>query len=254
MEQTAAVPLSPIVPLKTGVDSSVFIAPGLGGGPAEFFQLVKHIRTARAIYGLQPRGLDGFEEPARQIYEMAESYLQAIQQVQPSGPYVLFGYSLGGLVAFEMAQRLSSEGRAIELLVMLDSYPHIRYLPPAQRVRLRAQRLKRRVTSKISGHSPNGRARTLNPLQASAFAPGMDGVKECAFSALEGYQPRFYAGKIRFVRAETVSDFPADPAEVWGPLVSRLEVETVPGDHLGMLTMHHSNLGSVLTRYLQEIG
>jgi hypothetical protein len=52
--------LSPLVMLKSGIQGpSPFIASGLGGGPAEFFQLVKHIRALDGIYGLQPKGTEG---------------------------------------------------------------------------------------------------------------------------------------------------------------------------------------------------
>jgi thioesterase domain-containing protein len=252
MEQPAARGFSPLVPLKVGSDQSpVFIAPGLGGGPAEFFHLVKHIRTPRGIYGLQPRGMDGLGKPAADIHDMAEFYLGAIQQLQSRGPYFLLGYSLGGLVALEMARRLSYEREEIGLLVMLDSYPHISFLPHAQRVKLQVQRLRWRITSSIRGRT-SIRPRVLNPRQVTAFAPGMDIVKDCAFSALQTYRPRFYDGKIRFVRAETVSDFPPDPAVIWGPLSGKFTVESVPGDHLEMLTLHYPELGSVLTRYLEE--
>jgi hypothetical protein len=80
----------------------------------------------------------------------------------------------------------------------------------------------------------------------------MQRVRESAYLALTHYQPRFYPGKIKFVRAAIVTDFPADAAEVWAPLASEVEVETVPGDHLGMITTHYENLAAVLSRYLEE--
>ena len=59
------------------------------------------------FYGLQARGIDGVLEPHQSIEAMASAYLEEIRAVRPHGPYVLGGYSGGGLVAFEMAHHSS---------------------------------------------------------------------------------------------------------------------------------------------------
>jgi thioesterase domain-containing protein len=78
----------------------------------------------------------------------------------------------------------------------------------------------------------------------------MQRFRESDRLALERYRPRFYPGKINFVRAEIVTDFPANPAAVWSGLARRFEVESVPGDHLGIMTTNFEALASVLSRYL----
>lgn len=80
----------------------------------------------------------------------------------------------------------------------------------------------------------------------------MQRVRDRAYLALTRYQPRFYSGKIRFVKAEVSSDFPDDPAAIWGKLANEFEVDTVSGDHLGIMTTHFEGLASVLSRYLRE--
>ncbi len=42
---------------------------------------------------------------------MAATYLEALLAVQPEGPYLLGGWSIGGVIAWEMAQRLRRQGR-----------------------------------------------------------------------------------------------------------------------------------------------
>ncbi|NEC93059.1 thioesterase domain-containing protein, partial [Streptomyces sp. SID12501] len=54
---------------------------------------------------------------------MAAEYADLIRQVQPEGPYRLLGWSLGGNVAFAMADELRRRGQEVELLTLLDSYP-----------------------------------------------------------------------------------------------------------------------------------
>jgi len=256
LEHPTTPELSPLVLLKSGrPDATVFIAPGLGGGPAEFFQLSKYLHVPHSIYGLQPKGIEGFDEPSARIEDMADFYAGAIARFQPRGPYILAGYSLGGLVALEMARRLSASGEKISLLVMLDSYPHTNFLPAGQRVRLLVQRTKRRFAN--LAQPPRAGVRLGGLASAddiSAFAPAFDRVRESAYLALRRYQPTFYAGSVKFVRAADISEFPADPKAVWSHLVEKLDVETVPGDHLGMLTTYYKDLAVVLNRYLEEAG
>jgi thioesterase domain-containing protein/acyl carrier protein len=252
LDRPATPELSPLVQLKSGYQTPLFIAPGLGGGPAEFFQLAKYLHLPHAIFGLQPKGIEGFDEPCERIEEMADFYLQAIVRFQPHGPYFLAGYSLGGLVALEMARTLLAGNEKIGLLILLDSYPHIRFLAPGQRLRLLSQRARYRVTH--FGRAPRSEIRLgglASADQITTFAPAFQRVRNAAYRALRRYRPTSYPGKVNFVRAEQVTDFPADPKAVWSHLIAQLEIETVAGDHLGMLTTHYEALAAVLGRYLQ---
>ena len=244
--------LSPLVMLKSGIpDASLFIASGLGGGPAEFFQLAKYMQTPYGIFGLQPKGIEGFDAPCERIEDMAEFYLQAILRLQPHGQYFLAGYSLGGLVALEMARTLTAKGRSVRLLTLIDSYPDIRFLPTSERLRLSTQRTRQRALNFFRPQSTRIRLGGLaSQDEISTFAPAFERVRGAAFKALRQYKPSYYPGAVKFVRAAEVTQFPANPKAIWSALVGKFEVETVPGDHLGMLTTQYETLAAVLNRYL----
>jgi acetoacetyl-CoA synthetase len=261
----------PFVQLKAGNEKPpILITHGLGGR-ASFSQLAKHIRTGHPIYGIQARGVDGLEEPLDRIEDMAEFYLNALSALQPQGPYILIGYSFGGLIALEMAQRLSHAGKSVALLVLVDTYPHPRYMTPDQRAWLFAKRIKGHISKMkqmpISAafsyllHAVQRRMRTagshdrriLSPQAGHlSFAQAISRVKQSDFGALRCYRPRFYRGKIRFIRPEANSYLPNDPTAVWKRIAHEFEVETVPGDHLGMVGTHFESLAAVLTRYVEE--
>jgi thioesterase domain-containing protein len=57
-----------------------------------------------------------------EVEAIAEHCLEEIKKIQPQGPYLLGGYCLGGLVAFEIAQRLLAEGQEIEYLGLIETY------------------------------------------------------------------------------------------------------------------------------------
>lgn len=271
LEQPEAVRFPPLMQLKAGTkEPPIFIAHGMGGNVMDFFQVVKHIRTQHPIYGMQAKGIEGVDDPLERIEDMAQFFLDPIRGLQSHGPYLLIGYSLGGLVALEIAQRLLDAGEKAGLLVMLESYPHKRYLSAGQRLRLIARRAKRHAAILIRlpwrdtlsyiahpaerlvyiprehdgarGQQPNG----------IWFTPAVLRMRDRAYLALRRYRPRYYPGKIKFVKAETISEFPDDPAAVWTNLAKELEIETVPGDHLGIVNTHYERLAAVLSRYLQE--
>ncbi len=243
LDQPATPVLPPLVLLKAGAEQPpIFIAHGLGSSAMEFFDLVTQVRTSRPIYGLQAKGSEGAAPPLARIENMAQFHLDAIRSVQPCGPYTLIGYSLGGVVAFEIARRLSASGEAVALLLMIDSYPHTEPLPLWKRIHLIAVQLCYRVSDLM--RSLINRTVDVPLSRVKARARFSD------FLAWTRYRPRFYHGKITFVRAES-SHYP-DPAATWSHLVSGFEIETVPGDHFGILRANSKNLALVLTRHLKN--
>jgi acetoacetyl-CoA synthetase len=252
LNQPVIAAFPPVIPLKGGTKQPpVFLAHGVGGTVMELFQVVKHIQSLHAIYGLQASGVDGSQEPLERVEDAAEFHLDGIRNVQPHGPYLLVGYSFGGLVMLEIAQRLIEQKERIGLLAMVDAYPHQRYLPPGQRLLLASKVTARRAASVIRGVRRSGGRSGSIPVTLS---PAAQRVRESGYRALSRYRPRFYRGTIRFVKAEIPSAFPEDPVAVWGPLAEKVELETVPGNHQGMVREQSGKLASVLSRYLTEAG
>jgi acetoacetyl-CoA synthetase len=259
------------VRLKMGSrNPPVFIAPGLDGR-ATFSALARQIQTDHAIYGLLARGMDGLEDPHDRIEDMAQFYLDAITNLRAQEPCVLVGYSFGGLVALEMAQRILEDGNEVGLLVLIDAYPHPRFLSPTQRLRLGIQRgarhlseIRQRSIAEAISYVLNGLERRLhragvrNGFDSSeasslSLARATSRVKDQSYVALARYRPRPYPGTVRFVKNQGDTYFPGDPVPVWANLAAALEVETVAGSHLDMVTTHFQNLAVVLTRYLKEL-
>ncbi|WP_327237952.1 amino acid adenylation domain-containing protein [Streptomyces sp. NBC_01317] len=85
--------------------------------------LLQYLPQDLPVYGVQARGLTGAEPPADGIEEMAADYAEQIRSVQPTGPYHLLGWSLGGVLAHAVATRLEELGEEVALLAVLDAYP-----------------------------------------------------------------------------------------------------------------------------------
>ena len=114
---------SPIVPVQTMGDKPPFFGVhGHEGGVLFWRDVVDRLSTDQPFYAIQAQGVDGLLPALTSIEEMAGLYIDNIRKIQPHGPYYLGGYSMGGVIAYEMAQRLFREGEHVNFLVMLDTH------------------------------------------------------------------------------------------------------------------------------------
>jgi thioesterase domain-containing protein len=112
---------------KAKGDSALVLFRNGGSRPPLFlhggsFELSRYLGEDQPCYGLRPHGQDGRRAPTT-VEEMAADYLRQIRGVQPQGPYLIGGFSFGGLVAYEMAQQLRQSGQEVGLLVLIDPTP-----------------------------------------------------------------------------------------------------------------------------------
>jgi thioesterase domain-containing protein/3-oxoacyl-(acyl-carrier-protein) synthase/acyl carrier protein len=109
-----------LVRLNHGVGRPVFWFHGGLGSVEAYRGLAEH--CPRPLWGIQARGWMTDREPLHGVAAMACYYVQVIQAVQSKGPYDLGGYSLGGVLAYEVTRQLQELGERVESIVMVDSY------------------------------------------------------------------------------------------------------------------------------------
>jgi thioesterase domain-containing protein len=83
--------------------------------------LARRLGAQQPFYALQARGLEDGQEPQSDAEAMARDYVAAMRSVQSHGPYLLGGWSVGGLIAFEMARQLEAQGEEVRLLALIDT-------------------------------------------------------------------------------------------------------------------------------------
>jgi polyketide synthase PksR len=82
-------------------------------------------KIQRPFYGIQARGWLNDQPPLHGIRAMAAYYVQILRAVQPQGPYDVGGYSLGGMLAYEVTRQLQEMGEVVSSIVMLDTFDSI---------------------------------------------------------------------------------------------------------------------------------
>ncbi|MEK6675437.1 MAG: SDR family NAD(P)-dependent oxidoreductase [Planctomycetota bacterium] len=250
--------LVPMHPKDPGVKTPFFLIAGMFGNVLNLRHLAHLIGTERPFYGVQARGLYGDDLPHESFTEMAGDYLAEIRSVQPHGPYLLGGFSGGGIAAYEITQQLLEEGETVSLLVLLDTpLPQSPPLSATDKTRIHWQRLKRQGPSyltnwardriawelkKRNGKHENGQGE-MHPTEFRSEA-----IKDAFYRALPKYEVQRYAGTITLFRPKLDSAYVLGPGRIlnssrefvypdngWGPFADRVEVHEVPGDHDSMV-------------------
>ncbi|HZQ47828.1 MAG TPA: amino acid adenylation domain-containing protein, partial [Verrucomicrobiae bacterium] len=117
-------PWLPLVPLQTnGKRKALFLVQPLVGTVNCFTSLVQYLGRGRPVYGLQPPAWNKTQgaNPLISIEELASRYIEEISAVEPEGPYFLGGWSIGGNIAFEIAQQFVRQKRPVAFVGLFDT-------------------------------------------------------------------------------------------------------------------------------------
>ncbi|WDQ18962.1 SDR family NAD(P)-dependent oxidoreductase [Rhodopirellula sp. P2] len=111
-----------LAPLKvTGERTPLFMVHPPGGIVVCYRELAAELPDDQPMYAIRSRGLHGKEALPETMRAMAAEYADAIRSVRAEGPYVIGGWSVGGVIAMEVAQQLIASGQEVEGLILLDS-------------------------------------------------------------------------------------------------------------------------------------
>jgi amino acid adenylation domain-containing protein len=213
-----------------------FCIHGLGGTVLRFNALARHLGTERPFYGVQAQGLEGDRAFHTTVEEMAAFYIKEIRVRQPEGPYYIGGYSLGGLIAFEMSRQLQAEGQEVGLLALLDTYPG---KPKSNKMLLSSLMAlpRREQLSYIAQRAKRIRRGIKRRFEALFLPRPLKEVRRVFASAEEVYKPQVYFGSATWFRATEKGlrgvDNPTDDWSKW--VTGGVEVHDIEGDHGSIL-------------------
>lgn len=253
---------SSLVPIQpNGSNPPFFCMHGAGANVLVFRSLSRRLGEDQPFYGLQALGLDGKEAPHSTVEEMAAHYIKEIRSVQPEGPYFLGGFSMGGMVAFEMAQQLLSQGQKVALLALLDTFLKHRpkYFPEREHesvhpviaklgyqlnelIRVGHRKYVAKGKRYIQGRLKKRLRNTSHKFQPPK--PDMESPVNLAISETrktliqteKDYVPKVYPGRITLFWGSEVFLRPHQDWRLgWSEFAAEgMEVYVVPGDHSSM--------------------
>ena len=258
-----------------------FCVHALGGNVLEYYSLAHHLGKSQPFYGLQSAGLNGKHAPHTRVEDMAAHYIKEMRELQPAGPYFIGGRSLGGMIAFEMARQLRSQGQEVGLLALLDTYPsgYAKLLQDQTTLRARFDRAASRTKAHLANLNSLSLPDKLMYLVAkSKFAPrkmksqmwrrvyssyenfgrplprALQDIEELNSLAVREYVPQVYDGHVTLFWASNDLRATVNFVEGWRALAGGgIDVHEIPGNHLDIVKEPHvaelaSKLQSCLDR------
>ena len=237
------------VQLRRGAGPALFVLPGAGGGAEELRPLADALSGDIAVVGLEPFGsADGSDHRPASVEEMTSLAVEAVKLAQPEGPYRLLGYSFGGVLALEVADRLRAGGDAVTFVGLVDAIYDRRYWPTRTFATATLRRTGKHLEA-LTRLGPSAafaelrlRARRFLGIVAArsgeeASQPPPEGadLETRNMAILGGWRPRPIAGGAVMFTSGRSEDFACDPASLWKGVVEELEVVRVPGSHLGIV-------------------
>ncbi|MFJ4835886.1 amino acid adenylation domain-containing protein, partial [Streptomyces sp. NPDC088747] len=221
--------LRTLLPIRTqGSRPPLFCVHPRSGLSWCFAPLAGFVPPGIPLYGLQARDADEAGKLPGSIREMAEEYVNELRTVQPSGPYRLLGWSMGGRVAQEMAVQLQEDGQQVALIVMGGYAPApIDPLDPDEMDEESAE-LFRRVIQQRDGsglNGLNGHADTPEVLDEAPSLHDLAGLPDYFRSEISegeaevrariianntriyvGHYPRRFHGDVLFISSDELED------------------------------------------------
>src|ERR1700683_3374401 len=248
--------VSSLVPIQPGGHKrQIFLIHPAGGHVFPFVPLAHYLGPDQPCYGLQARGLEEGQDPHTRIEDMAACYIEAIRYVQPDGPYLLGGWSMGGEIAFEMAQQLHAQKQSVALLALLDSRI------PSSGEKLADEDFEATLLADVvryfglsSDFSDSlalvpkkellirvleqGKSAGLLPADIEASqAQRLIDLCKSDFRASRNYVLHRYPGRVTLFKAsEDLSGTSSDPTLGWSEWADgEVDVQMVPGNHANMV-------------------
>jgi len=100
----------------------IFLIHDGGGDVLSYTGLMGFLSSNVPVYGVRALGVDPDSGVFSSIEKMASYYIASIKKIRNHGPFRFAGWSMGGVVAYEMARQLTMEGDDVEFVVMIDSF------------------------------------------------------------------------------------------------------------------------------------
>jgi thioesterase domain-containing protein len=265
-----------LIPLQPrGSRPPLFCAHPAGGSVFCYLDLARHLDANQPLYGLQAIELNKQARLDAHIPTMAARYVCQLRHRQPTGPYYVSGWSLGGVVAFEMARQLRAQGQQIGLLALFDCAPPAPQAQEATEDQLiynfaRSIGLTPAQIDAALGQDPRPerdlrlaaileQSRLLGIVPASLNVEDMHHLLKVFTAhvrALRNYAPQHSSERISlFCAGEADEAVTHGMLRGWRALTSGdVDMHVLPGDHFTMLKPPHvQDLATALQRTLDSI-
>lgn len=224
-----------LIQIKEGGDRPpLFCVHTQGGNLFHYYDLANEVAVDQPVYGLQAQGVYGSENFHHRIEDIAAHCIDTMRAKLPNGPYLITGFSSGGLVAFEMAQQLLKAGIPPAMLALVDTFP-----PHIRRRRHYWGRMKQLVRlDNLRYFQERIYHAVMHPLHMGRFR-NFSNSGEAHRWAQWSYRTKYYPGAVTLFLAEVSNSETKNSSLGWDQLTPSLHIYTIPGTHGMMVKPPH---------------
>jgi phthiocerol/phenolphthiocerol synthesis type-I polyketide synthase C len=264
--------ISSLVVIQKGAPGSLplILVHPLGGSVFCYNDLSRALGSEQALYALQAHAFIDESYALESIEAMASEYVREIRAVQPYGPYLLGGWSLGGVISMEIAHQFREQNEKVDILALIDSAPSVFSQLTTETERdlfvLRLVVLDAGLTEEtikileklpLSGaldylHQQIKRqSRQPNLVSKDDFEHRVNVMRQLLALAID-YQVPKYLGEVSLFKADQpLSEYAGLSSKLgWDQHVEYVEqVQTIPGNHFTLL---HGSSVKLLASYLRK--
>ncbi|WP_231759258.1 non-ribosomal peptide synthetase [Microbulbifer elongatus] len=245
-----------VLPLRAGSGKPLICFYPGSGFAWQYSVLTRYIDSERPVMGLQSPRPGGLIATSADMEALIARQLEIVRRVQPTGPYYLLGYSLGGSVAYGVAAALRALGEEVAFLGLLDTYPaevHDWSDPEGAEAAVGAEREQTQLLQEAFAGGDGSEDESLRAereaILQQIFANYQDAVR-----LLSQARTPVYDGRVTlFVAEQSLPEY-INPEEDWRPLVGALDVhrlaERAHDDILSPESLE--TLGPLLDRLIKE--
>ncbi|OXR34970.1 alpha/beta fold hydrolase [Pseudomonas umsongensis] len=243
----------------------IFIHP-VSGLVFAYSKLVQRLGHDRGCYGIQPLALANVER-LQTIQDIAEHYANLIYDDFGEEDFHLVGWSLGGLIGYEIAKKAADKGLNLRKLVLIDSYiwevPIIKWDEAALLLDLRNDLLAQVATNnKELGATSEGAGPPTAIQQITVALFGQARSQRNSSIAFVERLIQTYRANIRALVEYRPTAKPThglllhvsenDSIETWHKLsAGKLTASTIAGSHYGLLQdQHATTIAALIENYL----
>ena len=265
----------------------------LFGGGFYSLKLSRALGSDQPFYVMPPHNVRTSPK-APSIEEMATAHLQTLRSVRPHGPYIIGGFCLGGVVAYELAQQIIAAGETVEMLLLIDAEPEDRTLSALRRAckslgRLlrwneqkqmkqfgewwlrraqfalwqkesaptRGRLIVRQFRNRIVSVWNTLRRKSGDIADAPIAEPGMTSERDVPTAflwAAASYRPQQYHAPMAVLLSEDLLHRGDHLEQAWNRFAPKATVHSLKGSHLECITAHVDTLADTIDNCLRNIG
>jgi amino acid adenylation domain-containing protein len=264
----------------------------LFGGGFYSLKLSRALGSEQPFYVMPPHDVRTSPETPS-IEEMAAAHLEVLRDVCPRGPYIIGGFCLGGIIAYELSQQIAAAGETVEMLLLIDAEPEDRTLNALRRASkllgrwlrwderkqmkqfrewwlrraqfalwqresapTRGLLIIRQFRNRIVSAWNTVRRKSANVANAPMAETGVSRERDVPTAflwAAASYRPQQYQGPVAVLLSEDLLHRGDHLEQAWNRLAPKVTVHSLKGSHLECITAHVDTLAETIDGCLQSI-